>query len=73
MWMTEMNYRTTIMFTKILVCIAGSGHLEHDVANYQFSWCDVFALPASEGRCVCQTGGKVVTLLEVSLPEHPIV
>ena len=51
----------------VLVCLAGSGHLEHTGASFAFGKGDVFLLPSVVGACRCQPHG-VVTSLEVSLP-----
>ncbi len=54
---------------RVLVCIAGSGKLEHAGADYAIRRGDVFLLPASVGACCCRTSGTI-TLLDVSLPER---
>jgi mannose-6-phosphate isomerase len=54
---------------RVLVCLAGGGHLEHAGGNYVFGKGDVLLLPAVVGACSCRPHG-VVSLLEVSLPEH---
>jgi mannose-6-phosphate isomerase len=53
---------------RVLVCIAGKGHLEHFGANYAFGKGDVVLLPAVVGDCLCRPHGAV-TVLELSLPE----
>ena len=53
---------------RVLVCIAGEGHLEHFGADYAFVKGDVVLLPAVVGDCLCRPRGAV-TLLEISLPE----
>ena len=54
---------------RVLVCIAGSGKLEHAGADYAIRRGDVFLLPASVGACCCRTSGAI-TLLDISLPER---
>lgn len=56
---------------RVLVCLAGGGHVEHDGAEYPFGKGDVMLLPAEVGACLCQPHGDV-TLLEISLPEGPL-
>ena len=53
---------------RVLVCIAGEGHLEHLGADYAFGKGDVVLLPAVVGVCLCQPHGGV-TLLQISLPK----
>jgi len=52
---------------RVLVCIAGAGHLEHLGADYAFGKGDVVLLPAVVGDCLCQPHGGVA-LLQISLP-----
>jgi mannose-6-phosphate isomerase len=53
---------------RVLVCIAGEGHLEHFGADYAFGKGDVVLLPAVVGVCLCRSHGGV-TLLQISLPK----
>jgi mannose-6-phosphate isomerase len=53
---------------RVLVCIAGTGRLEHDGGSYAAGKGDVLLLPAAVGACVFQPSGPV-TLLEVALPQ----
>jgi mannose-6-phosphate isomerase len=53
---------------RVLVCIAGQGHLEHFGADYAFGKGDVVLLPAVVGDCLCRPHGAV-TLLQISLPQ----
>jgi mannose-6-phosphate isomerase len=52
----------------VLVCLEGTGGVEHAGINYVFNKGDVVLLPAVVGACFCRPNG-VVTVLEVSLPE----
>lgn len=53
---------------RILVCIAGTGILNHDGANYVIGKGDVLLLPAVVGACVFRPSGTV-SLFEISLPK----
>ncbi len=53
---------------RVLVCIAGEGHLEHFGADYSFGKGDVMLLPAVVGDCLCRPHGGV-TLLQIALPK----
>ena len=53
---------------RVLVCLAGDGHVEHDGSNYAIGKGDVMLIPAAVGACLCLPLGAM-TLLEVSLPE----
>jgi mannose-6-phosphate isomerase len=53
---------------RVLVCIAGDGHLEHAGVNYTVGKGDVMLVPAVVGVCAFRPGSSV-TLLEISLPE----
>jgi len=53
---------------RVLVCIAGSGHLEYDGANYAVGKGDVLLLPAVVGACDFMPHGAV-NMLEIVLPE----
>jgi mannose-6-phosphate isomerase len=52
----------------VLVCLAGTGQLEHAGGRYAFRKGDVLFLPAVVGTCLCRPSAAV-TLLELSLPE----
>jgi mannose-6-phosphate isomerase len=53
---------------RVLVCLSGSGHLEHDGSKYACAKGDVFLLPAAVGTCLCHPVSSM-TMLELSLPE----
>ena len=53
---------------RVLVCIAGDGHLEHDSVPYAIGRGDVLLLSAAVGVCSCSSP-DAITLLELSLPE----
>jgi mannose-6-phosphate isomerase len=53
---------------RVLVCIAGNGHLEHDGVPYPIGKGDVVLLAAALGQSSCSSSGTI-TLLELSLPE----
>jgi mannose-6-phosphate isomerase len=53
---------------RVLLCLAGSGQLEHAAGNYAFGRGDVLLLPAVVGECSCRPHG-VSSVLEISLPE----
>jgi mannose-6-phosphate isomerase len=53
---------------RVLVCIEGTGQVEHDGANYGVGNGDVLLLPAVVGACAFRPRGAV-TLLEIALPE----
>jgi mannose-6-phosphate isomerase len=53
---------------RVLVCIEGTGRLEHGGESYAVGKGDVLLLPASVGVCAFRPSGSV-TLLEVALPE----
>ncbi|MGA3128688.1 MAG: type I phosphomannose isomerase catalytic subunit [Candidatus Korobacteraceae bacterium] len=52
---------------RVLVCIEGSGQVEHDNIPYAVGKGDVWLLPAEAGECAFQPGGEV-TLLEIAIP-----
>lgn len=52
---------------RVLVCIAGHGHVTQNDADFPFGTGDVFLLPADVGACLCRPRGNV-ELLEISLP-----
>jgi len=53
---------------RVLVCIAGSGLVEHGGASYAIGKGDVFLLPAELGVCTFQPRG-VVNVLEIEIPQ----
>ena len=53
---------------RVVVCIAGSGLVEHGGATYAAREGDVFLLPASLGACTFQPRGAV-NVLEIEIPE----
>ncbi|HTC52622.1 MAG TPA: type I phosphomannose isomerase catalytic subunit [Steroidobacteraceae bacterium] len=54
---------------RILVCLAGSGHLEYAGETYEFGRGQVLLSPAVVGACLCRPHGSL-SLLEISLPER---
>ena len=53
---------------RVLVCIEGTGHIEHSGGRYDVGKGDVFLLPAAIGVCEFQPS-NAVTLLEIALPD----
>jgi mannose-6-phosphate isomerase len=53
---------------RVLVCIAGSGVVEHGGATYAIGKGDVYLLPAAVGACTFQPRGRV-NVLEIEVPE----
>jgi mannose-6-phosphate isomerase len=53
---------------RVLVCIEGTGRVEHGGETYAAAKGDVLLLPAAVGVCAFRPSGAV-TLLEVALPE----
>jgi mannose-6-phosphate isomerase len=53
---------------RILVCIEGSGNVEHNDAPYPIGKGDVMLLPAAVGGCVCVPDPSIV-MLEISIPD----
>ena len=53
---------------RVLVCIEGTGRVEHGGQTYAAAKGDVLLLPAAVGVCAFRPSGAV-TLLEVALPE----
>ena len=53
---------------RVLVCIEGTGRVEHGGETYSVGKGDVLLFPAAVGVCAFRPGGPV-TLLEVALPE----
>ncbi len=54
--------------SRVLVCIDGSGQIEHGESPYSISKGDVWLLPAEAGVCAFQPN-REVTLLEIALPQ----
>lgn len=54
---------------RILVCLAGSGHLEYAGQTYEFAKGQVLLCPAVVGACLCRPHGSL-SILEISLPER---
>ena len=52
----------------VLVCIAGTGQIEHGEATYTVRKGDVFLLPAETATCAFRPCG-VVSVLEIEIPE----
>jgi mannose-6-phosphate isomerase len=52
---------------RLLVCIGGTGELEHADARFAFAKGDVFLLPASIGKCTVRPS-SAVKLLDIALP-----
>jgi mannose-6-phosphate isomerase len=55
---------------RVLVCIEGTGQIEHGVDTYPIRKGEVWLLPAVIGRCTLRPSGTV-TLLEIAIPEKP--
>jgi mannose-6-phosphate isomerase len=53
---------------RVLVCIAGTGQIEHGGATYAVRKGDVFLLPAVAGTCIFRPSGTV-SVLEIEIPE----
>ncbi len=53
---------------RVLVCIEGSGQVEHDAAMYAFEKGDVVLMPAVVGACAFRPN-REVNLLEIAIPE----
>jgi mannose-6-phosphate isomerase len=53
---------------RALVCLAGSGQLQHAESRYEFNKGNAWLLPAAVGACACLPHG-LVSVLEISLPE----
>jgi mannose-6-phosphate isomerase len=53
---------------RVLVCLEGEGHLEHEGVNYPLRKGETVLLPAVVGACLCRPHGGV-HVLEISLPE----
>jgi mannose-6-phosphate isomerase len=52
----------------VLVCVDGSGQVEHGEVPYLISKGDVYLLPAAAGVCTFRPSGEV-TLLEIAIPQ----
>ena len=53
---------------RVLVCLEGSGQVEHDGADYDIGKGDVMLLPASIGECTLRPS-SLITVLEISIPD----
>jgi mannose-6-phosphate isomerase len=53
---------------RVLVCIEGTGHIEHEGSTYAVAKGDVLLLPAVVGVCVFLPS-SAVSLLEIGIPE----
>jgi mannose-6-phosphate isomerase len=53
---------------RVIVCIAGQGHVEYRGANFPFRRGDVLLLAAEVGACLCDPSG-LVELLEIAPPD----
>jgi mannose-6-phosphate isomerase len=53
---------------RVLICIEGSGHVEHHKIPYAVDKGDVWLLPAEAGICAFSPNGEV-TLLEIAIPQ----
>jgi mannose-6-phosphate isomerase len=53
---------------RVLVCVDGTGLIEHGGATYAVGKGDVFLLPAMIGKCVFRPRGEV-NLLEIAIPD----
>jgi mannose-6-phosphate isomerase len=58
----------TMAMPRVLVCLAGSGQLEHAHGRCAFGKGEVLLLPAVVGECCCRPDGSV-RVLEISLPQ----
>jgi mannose-6-phosphate isomerase len=56
---------------RVLVCVAGQGHLAQSGTDFPFSRGDVLLLPAEVGACLCRPNGSV-ELFEIALPQCPL-
>jgi mannose-6-phosphate isomerase len=57
---------------RVLVCVEGTGHLEHDAATYTVGRGDVWLLPAVVGVCTFRPidpPNDPVTLFEIAIPK----
>jgi mannose-6-phosphate isomerase len=53
----------------MLVCIDGTGEIEHAGTDYAMRKGDVFLMPAEMGTCTCLPCGSPVNVLEIAIPE----
>lgn len=53
---------------RVMVCIDGDGHVEHDGDIYAIDKGDVMLLPAVVGACLCRPSGAI-RLLDISPPK----
>jgi mannose-6-phosphate isomerase len=53
---------------RILVCLDGSGRIEHDGSTFEIRKGEVMLLPAEIGECVCLPISTMI-LLEIAIPE----
>jgi mannose-6-phosphate isomerase len=53
---------------RVLVCIAGTGQLEHEGTTYSVRKGEVFLIPAVTGECTFRPCGAV-NVLEIEIPE----
>jgi mannose-6-phosphate isomerase len=53
---------------RALICLRGSGHVEHDSLPYPISKGDVYLLPAAAGVCTFRPNGEV-TVLEIAISQ----
>jgi uncharacterized protein YjlB len=51
---------------RVLVCIGGSGQVEHEGTPFSVGKGDVWLLPAEAGVCAFQPSGEI-TLLEIAI------
>lgn len=71
LWRLRGESRYTVGSARVpraLVCVTGSGLVEHGGATYAARKGDVFLLPASLGACTFEPRGAV-TVLEIEIPE----
>jgi mannose-6-phosphate isomerase len=57
---------------RVLACLAGNGHLEYAGEVYPFRRGEVLLSPAVVGACLCRPHG-LVSMLEIALPERPLI
>ena len=55
---------------RVLVCLDGSGNIEHNGADFTMEKGAVMLLPAAVGACRFRPEGPV-TLLEIAVPDQP--
>ena len=54
---------------RVLVCLEGSGQVDHDGIEYSIGQGDVMLIPAVVGKCTCKPSGPM-TLLEIAIPHE---